>query len=218
MDNTLYTVAVWALPVLFAITLHEASHAYVAKYFGDTTAYSLGRMSLNPIRHIDLVGTIIIPLALVLLKSPFIFGYAKPVPVNFGKLRNPRSSSALVALAGPASNLVMAIFWQIIKIFVMAFGMKTGFLTQMAEAGVMINLVLFAFNLFPIPPLDGGRILTSLLPPNWAWQFAKIERYGFFIVLALVYFKMLNYWMRPLIYAGATIVMTILYPLTIFLR
>lgn len=218
MNDTLYTIAVWVLPVLFAITLHEASHAYVAKYFGDTTAYSLGRMSLNPVRHIDLLGTIIIPAALIFLNSPFIFGYAKPVPVNFGNLRNPRRSSALVALAGPASNLFMALLWQIFKIIVVVSGLQEPFLIKMADAGVLINLVLFAFNLFPLPPLDGGRILTSLLPTSVAWKFARIEPYGFFIVLALVYFNMLNYWMRPLLKTGAFIVQIILFPVTFFLR
>ena len=218
MNDTLYTVAVWVLPVLFAITLHEASHAYVAKYFGDTTAYMLGRMSLNPIKHIDLLGTIIIPAALILLNSPFIFGYAKPVPVNFNNLRHPRRSSALVALAGPVSNLFMALLWQIFKIIVVVSGLQEPFLLKMADAGVLINLVLFAFNLFPLPPLDGGRVLTSLLPPSVAWKFARIEPYGFFIVLALVYFNMLTYWMRPLMKAGVLIVQTALFPITFFLR
>ena len=219
MTDTLYTIAIWVLPVLFAITLHEASHAYVAKYFGDATAYSLGRMSLNPIRHIDLFGTIIIPAALILLKSPFIFGYAKPVPVNFGNLRHPRRSTALVALAGPASNLFMALLWQIFRLILILRGLQAeSFLIRMAEAGILINLVLFAFNLFPLPPLDGGRILTSFLPANIARQFARIERYGFFIVLALIYFNMLNYWMRPLLKLGSLILRTILFPVTFFLR
>lgn len=218
MNDTLYTVAIWILPVLFAITLHEASHAYVAKYFGDTTAYMLGRMTLNPVKHIDPFGTIIIPAALILLNSPFIFGYAKPVPVNFGNLRNPRRNSALVALAGPASNLFMALLWQIFKIIVITTGLQEPFLIKMANAGVLINLVLFAFNLFPLPPLDGGRILSSLLPTHLAWKFARIEPYGFFIVLALVYFKMLGYWMSPLMQAGAMIVQTILLPITFFFR
>lgn len=218
MGHTFYTVAVWALPVLLAVTLHEASHAYAARYFGDNTAYSLGRMSLNPLRHVDLVGTVLIPAALVLLNSPFIFGYARPVPVNFGGLRHPRRDSALVALAGPASNLLMALLWQVVKIGIVLGGLRYPFLLQMADAGILINLVLFAFNLFPMPPLDGGRILTSLLPARLAWQFAKIEPYGFFIVLALVYFKMLDYWMRPLLYAGAAIVQLMLYPVTFFLR
>lgn len=216
--DTLYTVAVWALPVLLAVTLHEASHAYAARYFGDNTAYSQGRMSLNPLRHVDLVGTILIPAALLLLNSPFVFGYAKPVPVNFGGLRNPRRDSALVALAGPASNLLMAFLWQLMKIGIVVGGLRQPFLLRMADAGILINLVLFAFNLFPLPPLDGGRILTSLLPARLAWRFARVEPYGFFIVLALVYFKMLNYWMRPLLYAGAVIVQFVLYPVTFFLR
>lgn len=218
MGHTLYTVAVWALPVLLAVTLHEASHAYAARYFGDNTAYSLGRMSLNPFRHVDLAGTILIPAALVLLSSPFIFGYAKPVPVNFGGLRHPRRDSALVALAGPASNLLMALLWQIVRIGLVLGGLQQPFLIRMADAGILINLVLFAFNLFPMPPLDGGRILTSLLPARLAWRFARIEPYGFFIVLALVYFKMLDYWMRPLLYAGAVIVQFALYPVTFFLH
>lgn len=218
MGHTLYTVAVWALPVLLAVTLHEASHAYAARYFGDNTAYSQGRMSLNPFRHVDLVGTILIPAALVLLNSPFIFGYAKPVPVNFGGLRNPRRDSALVALAGPASNLLMALLWQVVRIGLVLGGLHQPFLIRMADAGILINLVLFAFNLFPVPPLDGGRILTSLLPARLAWRFSRIEPYGFFIVLALVYFKMLDYWMRPLLYAGAVIVQFVLYPVTFFLR
>ncbi|MDR0933877.1 MAG: site-2 protease family protein [Burkholderiaceae bacterium] len=218
MNDTLYTVAVWTLPVLFAITLHEASHAFVAKYFGDNTAYSLGRMTLNPIRHIDLFGTIIIPAALILLKSPFIFGYAKPVPVNFRNLRNPRSSTALVALAGPASNLLMALLWQIFRVIIVVAGLQEPFLLKMTEAGILINLVLFAFNLFPVPPLDGGRVLTSMLPANIAVKFARIEPFGFFIVLALVYFNMLNYWMRPLLKVGSFIVRTITFPLTFFLR
>lgn len=218
MGHTLYTVAVWALPVLLAVTLHEASHAYAARYFGDNTAYSQGRMSLNPLRHVDLVGTILIPAALLLLNSPFVFGYAKPVPVNFGGLRNPRRDSALVALAGPASNLLMALLWQLMKIGIVVGGLRQPFLLRMADAGILINLVLFAFNLFPLPPLDGGRILTSLLPARLAWRFARVEPYGFFIVLALVYFKMLNYWMRPLLYAGAMIVQFVLYPVTFFLR
>lgn len=216
MNDILNTIAVWAFPLLFAITLHEASHAYVAKYFGDTTAYTLGRMSLNPIKHIDLVGTIIIPAVLILLKSPFVFGYAKPVPVNFGNLRNPRMHSAWVALAGPLSNLFMALLWQILKVILVISGFKEPFLMKMADVGVLINLVLFAFNLFPLPPLDGGRILTSILPPKLAWRFARIEPYGFFIVLALVYFNTLNYWMRPLMQAGYAVVKVFLFPLRIF--
>ena len=218
MNEIVYTIAIWAIPILFAITLHEASHAYVAKYFGDKTAYSLGRMSLNPVRHIDPLGTVIIPVALLLLKSPFIFGYAKPVPVNAGNLRNPRSSFALVALAGPLSNLVMALMWQIAKIVFVLTGITIPVLLKMTEMGILINLVLFAFNLFPIPPLDGGRILTSILPLHLARSFARIEPFGFFIVLGLIYFGMLNYWMRPLVKFGAVTIQTVLLPLSFLWR
>ena len=218
MGHTFYTVAVWALPVLLAVTLHEASHAYAAKCLGDNTAYLLGRMSLNPLRHVDWIGTVFIPAALVLLNSPFIFGYAKPVPVNFGRLRHFRRDSALVALAGPTSNLLMALLWQILKIGMVLGGLPYPFLLQMADAGIVVNLVLFAFNLFPMLPLDGGRILVSLLPTRLAWQFTKIEPYGFFIVLALVYFKILDYWMQPLLFLGAAIVQLMLFPVTFFLR
>lgn len=217
MDNILETAIVWAIPLLFAITLHEASHAFVAKYLGDSTAYVQGRMTLNPIKHIDPLGTVIIPVALLMLGSPFIFGYAKPVPVNFGQLRNPRRDSALVALAGPASNLVMALLWAILKIILLAMHVQSGFFLQMAEIGVIVNLVLFAFNLFPLPPLDGGRIMTSLLPMNLAYKFAQIERYGFFIVLGLVYLGLTTYWMRPVMALGRWVVNLFLYPLIHFL-
>lgn len=218
ISQILNSVAVWALPVLFAITLHEAAHAFAAKYFGDDTAYALGRMSLNPLKHIDWFGTVLLPVLLLLANSPFMFGYAKPVPVNFSRLKNFRVSSALVALAGPSANLLMAIFWQMLKIVFVLSGIKSGIPIKMTDAGIVINLALFAFNLFPIPPLDGGRILTSLLPTSIAWKFARIERFGFFIVLALVYFKMLTYWMRPLMYVGAYIVKLVLLPITLFLR
>lgn len=213
MDNILETAIVWAIPLLFAITLHEASHAFVAKYLGDTTAFVQGRMTLNPIKHIDPLGTVIIPVALIMIGSPFIFGYAKPVPVNFGQLRHPRRDSALVALAGPASNLVMALLWAIFKIILIWTNVQSGLFLQMAEIGVLVNLVLFAFNLFPLPPLDGGRIMTSLLPANLAYKFAQVERYGFFIVLGLVYLGLTTYWMRPVMALGRWIVNLFLYPL-----
>ena len=213
MDNILETTIVWAIPLLFAITLHEASHAFVAKYLGDPTAFMQGRMTLNPIKHIDPLGTVIIPVSLLMLGSPFIFGYAKPVPVNFGQLRHPRRDSALVALAGPASNLVMALLWAIFKIILLVMQVQNGIFLQMAEIGVLVNLVLFAFNLFPLPPLDGGRIMTSLLPMNLAYKFAQVERYGFFIVLGLVYLGLTTYWMRPVMALGQWIVNLFLYPL-----
>jgi len=207
------TFAVFSLPILFAITLHEAAHAYVAKYFGDSTAYLQGRMTLNPIKHIDLFGTILIPLGLVLVGSPFIFGYAKPVPVEFGRLRNPRRDSALVSLAGPAANLLMAFMWLVYSIVLHKFQVQEDFFIRVGEAGVLVNLVLFAFNLFPLPPLDGGRILTSLLPMKLAYPFSQIERYGFFILLALMFLKVLHYWMIPVMMGANYFLQLLAYPL-----
>lgn len=209
MNDIIQTIAVYAIPVLFAITLHEAAHAYAAKYFGDLTAYSQGRMSLNPIRHIDLFGTILIPLALALLSSPFLFGYAKPVPVDFSRLRNPKKQMAWVALAGPAANLFMALLWMIIFISLDAAGMQEEYFFLVAKAGFKINLVLFAFNLFPLPPLDGGRIMTSILPNRYAYKFTRLEPYGFFIVLGLMMLNLLKYWMMPVM-AGANLFLSLL--------
>ena len=217
MDNIVEIAFIWAIPLLLAITLHEAAHAFVAKYLGDSTAYLEGRMTLNPFKHIDPLGTVIIPAVLLFLGSPFIFGYARPVPVNFGQLRHPRRDAALVALAGPGSNLVMAFLWSLFKIVLLLAGVQNGFFLQMAEACVLINLVLFAFNLFPLPPLDGGRIMTSLLPVSMADKFARIERYGFFIVLGLVYLGLTTYWMRPVMGFGRWIVHLFLTPLLYFL-
>ena len=198
MDEIIRNIAVYALPLIFAITLHEAAHGYVAKYFGDMTAYSQGRVSLNPVVHIDMMGTIVIPALLYAIGSPFLFGYAKPVPVNFGNLRKPKQQMAWVALAGPAANLVMAFLWMILIIILHALKIDTEFFLKMAQAGVSVNLMLFAFNLFPIPPLDGGRILVSLLPHKYAFKVAQIEPYGFFIVLALAYVQALRFWMVPM--------------------
>lgn len=209
MNEIIQNIAVYALPILFAITLHEAAHAYAAKYFGDLTAYSMGRMSLNPLRHIDPIGTILIPLVLALAQSPFIFGYAKPVPVDFSRLRNPKRHMAWVSLAGPAANLLMAFLWMILFFVLDAGGFDEKYFYLVAKAGVLINLVLFAFNLFPLPPLDGGRIMTSILPNRYAYQFSRIEPYGFFIVLGLMMLNLLQYWMVPVI-AGANILLTVL--------
>ncbi len=197
MNEIIQTIAIYALPVIFAITLHEAAHAYAAKYFGDLTAYAQGRMSLNPARHIDPVGTVLIPLALALLSSPFIFGYAKPVPVDFSRLRNPKKQMAWVALAGPMANLVMAFLWMLSYALMQSAGVGEIFFLEVAEAGVKINLILFAFNLFPLPPLDGGRIMTSILPNRYAFRFSRLEPYGFFIVLGLMMLNLLTYWMVP---------------------
>lgn len=197
MNEIIQTIAIYALPVIFAITLHEAAHAYAAKYFGDLTAYAQGRMSLNPARHIDPVGTVLIPLGLALLSSPFIFGYAKPVPVDFSRLRNPKKQMAWVALAGPMANLLMAFLWMLSYALMQSAGVGEIFFLEVAEAGVKINLILFAFNLFPLPPLDGGRIMTSILPNRYAFRFSRLEPYGFFIVLGLMMLNLLAYWMVP---------------------
>lgn len=213
MNDIVQAIAVNALPIIFAITLHEAAHAYAAKHFGDLTAYAQGRMSLNPIKHIDLFGTILIPLALALLKSPFIFGYAKPVPVDFSRLRNPKRDMAWVALAGPAANLIMALMWMVVFYSLDAAAVDEEYFFLVAKAGVFINLVLFAFNLFPLPPLDGGRIMTSILPLRYAIKFARIEPYGFFIVLGLMMLNLLHYWMVPVIGAANIVLNLLVYPL-----
>ncbi|MBQ5942119.1 MULTISPECIES: site-2 protease family protein [unclassified Massilia] len=209
-------IAVYALPVLFAITLHEAAHAYAAKYFGDNTAYSQGRMSLNPLVHIDVLGTIVIPIALY-LTSGFVFGYAKPVPVDFSRLRNPKKQMAWVALAGPGANFLMAFLWLVMAALLVAFQVNEAFPHKVAQAGVFTNLLMFAFNLFPIPPLDGGRVVTSLLPHRLAYKFAAIEPYGFFIVLALIFFKLLGFWVIPVMALGEIMLKLIASPLYLLL-
>jgi Zn-dependent protease len=219
MNDLIQTVAVYALPVLFAITLHEAAHAYAAKYFGDSTAYMQGRMSLNPIKHIDPFGTILIPILLYFSTGgAFLFGYAKPVPINFGQLRKPKRDMAWVALAGPAANFLMALIWLLVLIGLAAFRVQEDFFALMARAGILTNLVMFAFNLFPIPPLDGGRILTSLLPNKYAYKFAQIEPYGFFIVMALVLLKVLYFWMTPVMAIARTALQWIVSPLLLLLN
>lgn len=213
MNETIQTIAIYALPVIFAITLHEAAHAYAAKYFGDLTAYSQGRMSLNPIRHIDPIGTVLIPLLLAMVKSPFIFGYAKPVPVDFSRLRNPKKQMAWVALAGPLANLVMAFFWLLSYELMKSAGVREVFFLGVAGAGVEVNLILFAFNLVPLPPLDGGRIMTSILPNRYAFRFARIEPYGFFIVLGLMMLNLLSYWMKPVMMLAAMLLQVLISPI-----
>jgi Zn-dependent protease len=220
MNDLIQTVAVYALPVLFAITLHEAAHAYAAKYFGDSTAYMLGRMSLNPIKHIDPFGTILIPIMLYFATGgAFLFGYAKPVPIDFGKLRKPKRDMAWVALAGPAANFLMALIWTLVLIALVVFDVREPFFMLMARAGVLTNLVMFAFNLFPIPPLDGGRILTSLLPHRYAYKFAQIEPYGFFIVMGLVLLKVIYiWWMAPVMLLASHALQLITSPLMLLLH
>jgi Zn-dependent protease len=213
VSNLVQTVAIYALPVLFAITLHEAAHGYVARHFGDMTAYAQGRISLNPARHIDLVGTIIVPIAILLASklaggSGFLFGWAKPVPVNYSALKHPKRDMMWVAAAGPASNLAMAIIWAAI------FKLDTLFppgdyavpLRLMSIAGIEVNLVLMLLNLLPILPLDGGRIVASLLPARLSWQYSKLERWGFPILLLLMFSGYLGLILGPMIRASINVI------------
>ncbi|MGB4467027.1 MAG: site-2 protease family protein [Azovibrio sp.] len=202
MENLIQTLALAALPVIFAITLHEAAHGYAARHFGDPTAWLAGRISLNPLRHIDLFGTILLPLGILLLSSGgILFGYAKPVPVDFGRLRHPKRDMLWVAAAGPASNLLMAFFWaSLLKLaWEMPSNPYTLPLSEMSKIGISINLVLMVLNLLPLPPLDGGRIAVSLLPGRLAWQFARIEPFGFPILILLLFTGVLGQILWPVI-------------------
>ena len=215
LTNLLQTVLIYALPVLFAITVHEAAHGYAARHFGDPTATVLGRVTLNPIPHIDTIGTVLMPLLLYFATSgAFLFGYAKPVPVDFGRLRRPKRDMIWVALAGPASNFAQAILWALGLVLLAALDIEETFFVKMCEAGVLVNLVMWAFNLFPLPPLDGGRILVGLLPWRQAQAVARIEPWGFFIVLGLVLAGIVgSFWLRPLIAFGAAAIQILLSPL-----
>lgn len=206
MESLIATLAIWALPVLLAITLHEAAHGYVARHFGDPTAEQAGRISLNPLRHIDPVGTVLVPGLILAVSSLFgtggmLFGWAKPVPVSFGRLRRPKADMLWVAAAGPFANLLMALGWGVL--LRVALGSEENAYTvpmlQMADAGLQINGVLMMLNLLPIPPLDGGRIAVSLLPHRLAWQFAKLEPYGFPILLVLLFTGILGAILGPLL-------------------
>ncbi len=197
--HLIQTVAIYALPVLFAITVHEAAHGYAARHFGDDTAYVLGRVTLNPLKHIDPMGTILMPLLLYFATSgAFLFGYAKPVPVRFGKLRNPKRDMIWVALAGPGVNLIQAFIWGALLILLEGAGVQELFFLKMCQGGVLVNSVMFAFNLFPLPPLDGGRILVGLLPYRQAELVSRIEPWGFFIVMGLVIAGVVStLWLQP---------------------
>ncbi len=220
INNLIQTVLIYALPVLFSITVHEAAHGYAARHFGDNTAYMLGRCTLNPLKHIDPVGTILMPLLLYFATSgAFLFGYAKPVPVQFGRLRNPKRDMVWVALAGPASNFVQAIFWALLWVTLPGLGVEEPFFVEMAQAGVLVNLVMWAFNLFPLPPLDGGRILVGLLPWKQAQLVARIEPWGFFIVMGLVIAGVVGtLWLRPLMSLGYGVIHLLITPLAALLR
>jgi len=202
-------IAIYALPVIFAITVHEAAHGYVAKYFGDMTAYQQGRITLNPLKHIDPFGTILLP-ALTIMLGGILFGWAKPVPVDFNRLRNPKKDMLWVAAAGPASNFIMAIFW----VFMLKFSAGTSEavsvpLSLMAQAGISINIVLMVLNLLPLPPLDGGRIAVSLLPMHLARPFSQIERYGFVILIVLLFTGILSKILSPLVNAVYGLIITL---------
>ena len=218
--NLIQTVAIYALPVLFAITIHEAAHGYVAKYLGDNTAWTLGRVTLNPLKHIDPIGTIVMPLMLYIATSgAFLFGYAKPVPVQFGKLRNPKRDMIWVALAGPASNLIQALLWGILFYLLQGAGTTEPFFIKMCQAGLLVNVVMFVFNLFPLPPLDGGRILVGLLPYKQAVLVSRIEPWGFFVVMALVLTGVVStIWMKPLMAATYSFLQITLTPLAMLVK
>ena len=207
MDVTqlVQTVAIYALPLLFAITLHEAAHGYVARHFGDMTAYAQGRVSLNPLRHIDLNGTIIVPLLLMYLSDfRFTFGWAKPVPVNFSALRKPKQHMAWVAAAGPAVNLLMAIGWAVLLKLGLEMPRNTvsSPLAQMAVAGIVVNIVLMVINLLPILPLDGGRIVAGILPRKLAWQYGKAERWGGYLLMVFIAASLADAWLADGRYLG----------------
>jgi Zn-dependent protease len=190
----LQRIVVWILPVIFAITVHEVAHGWVARRYGDNTAFMQGRLTLNPIKHVDIVGTIILPGILLLTGTGFIFGWAKPVPVDARNFKNPRHDMAIVALAGPVANLLMATAWALLARIGVIIGVESVSLPFIYTgiAGISINLVLALINLLPIPPLDGSRILTGILPSRLAWQYNQLERYGFIILLVLLYTRILN--------------------------
>lgn len=212
MESLIQTIAISALPVIFAITLHEAAHGYVARHFGDPTAFLAGRISLNPLRHIDPLGTIVIPLMILLFSGgSFIFGYAKPVPVDFGRLRHPKRDMMWVALAGPGSNLVMALGWALLLklAWVLPLNDFTLPLTEMSKVGVITNCVLMVLNMLPLPPLDGGRVAVSLLPMPLAYRFAQLEPWGFPILLLLMFTDILGAIMNPLVRVAVRAIETI---------
>ena len=211
--SILQGISIWALPVLFAIVLHEVAHGWVADKLGDNTARWMGRLTLNPIKHIDPLGTVVLPLALIVMNAPFLFGYAKPVPVNFRKLNNPKRDMVWVALAGPMTNLALAL----ISVLLLSLAIHLpGFLrwfaeplALMAQASIMINVVLFVINLIPIPPLDGGRVATGLLPGPLAYQLSRLEPYGFFIIIALLMLGIFQAVLGPIIMGLTNSLMTL---------
>jgi len=192
-------ISIWVVPVLLGITVHEVAHGWIARKLGDNTAFMLGRLTLNPLKHVDPVGTILIPGMLLLLQAGFIFGYAKPVPINWKNLRQPKRDMALVAVAGPVANLLMAVGWALLLRLGLLLGDNGLALVYMGVAGITINAILMVLNLLPLPPLDGGRVLTGLLPGPWAYKFSRIEPYGFFILIGLLVTGILGLVLWPLI-------------------
>ncbi|QYF92151.1 site-2 protease family protein [Massilia sp. PAMC28688] len=220
IQETVSTVINVAIPLLFAISLHEAAHGYAARYFGDPTAANEGRLSLNPLRHIDPFGTVILPLALYLTTQVAV-GFAKPVPVEVNRLRNPHRQMALVALAGPMANFVMGLGWTLLGLILLALRVPSPDLAEMIRAGIVINAAMFVFNLIPVPPLDGGRVLTAMLPKPLALRFAAIERYSvvlLVILVVLMYSRVLDGFMSTGISFVAKIFRLILTPFNIFLN
>jgi Zn-dependent protease len=214
--NVVQVIAIYAIPVVLAITLHEASHGYVAMRFGDTTAYAAGRVSLNPIRHIDPIGTIALPLVLLAIGKllgggGILFGWAKPVPVNFSNLRDPKRDMLWVAAAGPLSNLAMALIWAVaLKVGISAQGNAYALpLALMGAAGVFINVIIMVLNLLPLPPLDGGRILVSLLPHRAARAVSRLEPYGFVILIVLLFTGMLGLVLWPVINGAMSLIASV---------
>jgi Zn-dependent protease len=203
-------ISIWVVPVLLGITVHEVMHGFVARKLGDNTAFMLGRLTLNPLKHVDPVGTVLIPGLLVLLQAGFLFGYAKPVPINWRNLRHPKRDMALVAAAGPLSNLVMAIAWALLIRLGAMLGEPGVPLMYMGVAGITINIILMVLNLLPLPPLDGGRVMTGLLPGPWAYRFSRIEPYGFFILIGLLVTGILGLVLWPVI----SLVMSMVVPVS----
>ncbi len=218
--DLIQTILIYALPVVFAITLHEAAHGYVAHRLGDNTAWMMGRVTLNPFPHIDPMGTLVMPVVLFLATGGnFLFGYARPVPVRFGNLNHPKRDMIWVALAGPLSNLVQALLWGVVLYALAGAGVQERFFLEAAKAGIKVNAVMFAFNLFPLPPLDGGRILVGLLPWKQAVWLSKLEPWGFYIVMALVVMGFINtFWMAPLMALTFELLSLLLSPLEFLLK
>lgn len=214
-NQIIQTIAVYALPVLLAITLHEAAHGYAARALGDNTAWIAGRITLNPLRHIDPLGTVVMPIAIYFAtQGAFLFGYAKPVPVNFNALRQPKRDMIWVALAGPGANLFQAIIWAAAFITLRGLGVDDPFLVKTCQAGVFVNVIMMVFNLLPLPPMDGGRVLVGLLPWRAAVAVSRIEPYGFFILLALLLMGLVSeFWMQPLMSLSFALLELLLTPL-----